>query len=126
MAKDMMARGELVPDDLVYDMVAPAFAPGGCAAGLYSRWVSREPAQAGWLDAFLEHEFFDNSKCGKCLPIVIRMDVDYNQLLLRLTGRVLVPPVDVSITSTLSHPASLTSAMLMVPSWLSATMIVKK
>ena len=44
-------------------------------------------AQAGWLDAFLENEFFDNSHRGRCVPIVIRMDVDYNQLLLRLTGR---------------------------------------
>ena len=47
----------------------------------------RNPAQAGWLDAFLEDEFFDNAQRGKCLPIVIRIDVDYNKLLRRITGR---------------------------------------
>jgi len=36
---------------------------------------------------FFEHELFDNSGSGKCMPIVVRIDVDYNQLVKRLTGR---------------------------------------
>ena len=63
-----------------------------CNRGFILDGFPRTPAQAGWLDAFLEHEFFDNSNkdnlhVGECRPIVILIDVDYNQLLLRLTGR---------------------------------------
>jgi len=87
LAKDIMARGELVPDELLYDMVAERLREADCERGFILDGFPRTPAQAGWLDAFLEHEFFENSKRGKCLPIVIRIDVDYNELLLRLTGR---------------------------------------
>jgi len=86
-ARDVMARGDLVPDNLVCDMVALRLRNADCARGFILDGFPRTAAQAGWLDAFLENEFFDNSHRGKCLPIVIRMDVDYNQLLLRLTGR---------------------------------------
>ena len=86
-AKQIMARGELVPDNLVCDMVALRLRHVDCEPGFILDGFPRTPAQAGWLDAFLEHEFFDNSPRGNCSPIVIRIDVDYNQLLLRLTGR---------------------------------------
>ncbi len=82
-----MARGELVPDDLMYDMVAQRLRQADCERGFILDGFPRNPAQAGWLDAFLEHEFFDKPQRGKCLPIVIRIDVDYNKLLRRLTGR---------------------------------------
>jgi len=84
-AKDIMARGELVPDELLYDMVAERLRRADCERGFILDGFPRTPAQAGWLDAFLENEFFDNR--SKCLPIVIRIDVDYNELLLRLAGR---------------------------------------
>jgi len=86
-ARDVMARGDLVPDNLVCDMVALRLRNADCARGFILDGFPRTAAQAGWLDAFLENEFFDNSHRGKCVPIVIRMDVDYNHLLLRLTGR---------------------------------------
>jgi len=86
-AKDVMSRGGLVPDDLMYDMVAQRLRNEDCQRGFILDGFPRNPAQAGWLDAFLEHEFFQNSQRGKCLPIVIRIDVDYNLLLRRLTGR---------------------------------------
>jgi adenylate kinase len=86
-AKVVMARGELVPDDLVCDMVAQRLRQPGCERGFILDGFPRTAAQAGWLDAFLENEFFDNSHRGRGLPIVIRIDVDYNQLLRRLTGR---------------------------------------
>lgn len=86
-AKAIMARGELVPDALVCDMVAWRLRLPDAEKGFVLDGFPRTPAQAGWLDAFLEHEFFDNSHAGKGLPIVIRIDVDYNQLLRRLTGR---------------------------------------
>ena len=86
-AKDVMARGELVPDDLIYDMVAQRLRHADCERGFILDGIPRNPAQAGWLDAFLENEFFENAQRGKCLPIVIRINVDYNKLLRRITGR---------------------------------------
>ena len=84
-AKDIMDRGELVPDDLMYGMVADRLKQVDCSKGFILDGFPRTAGQAGWLDAFLEREFFENSK--RCSPVVIRMDVDYTQLLLRLTGR---------------------------------------
>src|SRR5436305_5166287 len=86
-ARSVMARGDLVPDDLVCDMVALRLRNSDCERGFILDGFPRNPAQAGWLDAFLENEFFENAQRGKCLPIVIRINVDYNQLLRRLTGR---------------------------------------
>jgi len=86
-AKDVMARGEFVPDELMYGMVAERLRHIDCERGFILDGFPRTPAQAGWLDAFLEHEFFDNAPRSKCLPIVIRIDVDYNLLLRRIAGR---------------------------------------
>jgi len=87
-AQALMARGELVPDDLVCDMVAWRVRDADCERGFILDGFPRTARQAGWLDAFFESELFENSRGGKCcLPIVIRIDVDYNDLLLRLTGR---------------------------------------
>jgi adenylate kinase len=86
-AKAIMARGELVPDSLVCDMVASRLRQPDAERGLILDGFPRTVAQAEWLDAFLEREFIDNSQNGKTLPIVVEMDVDYNQLLRRLTGR---------------------------------------
>src|ERR1051326_5078081 len=86
-AKDIMARGDLVPDELLYGMVGEGLRRADCDRGFILDGFPRTAAQAGWLDAFLEHELFDNSKKTHCLPIVVRIDVDYNELLLRLTGR---------------------------------------
>jgi adenylate kinase len=86
-AKAIMARGELVPDELMYPMVSDLLHHGDCGRGFILDGFPRTAAQAGWLDAFFEHEFFDNPHGTKCLPIVIRLDVDYNELLHRITGR---------------------------------------
>jgi adenylate kinase len=47
----------------------------------------RTETQAVWLDSFLKFEFFDNGIWPDWLPIVVRIQVDYNKLLLRITGR---------------------------------------
>jgi adenylate kinase len=86
-AKVAMARGELVSDDLVCNMVRERLMQADCARGYILDGFPRTAAQAGWLDALLEHELFDNSRPTRAWPIVIRLDVDYNQLLLRITGR---------------------------------------
>ncbi len=84
-AKAIMARGELVPDELMYGIVATRLREADCRRGFVLDGFPRTAAQAGWLDAFLEKEVFENSE--KCPPIVIQLLVDYNGLLQRLTGR---------------------------------------
>ena len=84
-AKATMERGELVPDELLYGMVANRLREADCRPGFILDGFPRTVAQAGWLDAFLDKELFDKSE--KCPPVVIQLNVDYTQLLLRLTGR---------------------------------------
>ncbi|HYL16637.1 MAG TPA: adenylate kinase [Terriglobales bacterium] len=86
-AKAIMGRGELVPDTLVCDLVASRLGQPDAERGFILDGFPRTVGQAEWLDAFLECEFIDNSHNGKALPIVIQINVDYNQLLRRLTGR---------------------------------------
>ena len=86
-AKAIMARGELVPDEMMYPMVAERLDRADCERGFILDGFPRTPAQAVWLDHFFEHRLFDNPNNGKCLPVVIRLDADYNQLVRRLTGR---------------------------------------
>lgn len=86
-AKAVMARGELVSDDLVCNMVRERLKQPDTRRGYILDGFPRTAAQAGWLDALLDHELFDNSIPTRSWPIVIRLDVDYNQLLLRITGR---------------------------------------
>ena len=68
-----------------------AVAAAGLRPGLHFGWLSAH-ASSGWLaGCFLGSKFFDKPKSDKSaqawLPIVVRIDVDYNELLLRLTGR---------------------------------------
>ena len=86
-AKAVMARGELVSDDLVCGMVGERLLLPDCRMGYVLDGFPRSASQAGWLDEQLDHQLFDNSRPTRAWPIVIRLDVDYNQLLLRITGR---------------------------------------
>ncbi|MGA2103469.1 MAG: adenylate kinase [Candidatus Sulfotelmatobacter sp.] len=86
-AKAVMARGELVSDDLVCNMVRERLLLPDCVRGYILDGFPRTEAQAAWLDALLERELFDNSRPTRAWPIVIRLEVDYNRLLLRITGR---------------------------------------
>ncbi|HXX14769.1 MAG TPA: adenylate kinase [Candidatus Eremiobacteraceae bacterium] len=86
-AKAIMAQGELVSDDLVCGMVRERLMRPDCRPGYILDGFPRTASQAGWLDALLDHELFDNSRPTRAWPIVVRLDVDYNQLLLRITGR---------------------------------------
>jgi adenylate kinase len=86
-AKAVMARGELVCDELVCNMVRHRLMQPDTRRGYILDGFPRTAAQAGWLDALLDHELFDKSRPTRAWPIVIQLDVDYNQLLLRITGR---------------------------------------
>ena len=86
-AKAVMARGELVSDELVCEMVRQRLSQPDCKRGYILDGFPRTAAQAGWLDALLDDKLFDNCRPTRAWPIVIRLEVDYNQLLLRITGR---------------------------------------
>jgi adenylate kinase len=76
-AKAVMARGELVSDDLVCNMVRERLMLPDCQRGYILDGFPRTAAQAGWLDALLEHELFDKSRPTRAWPIVIRLNVHF-------------------------------------------------
>lgn len=81
-AKEVMNRGELVSDDLVNAMVAERLTHADCKRGFILDGFPRTAAQAEWLDRELA------ARAGGGSPlVVISVDVSYNQLLQRLTGR---------------------------------------
>lgn len=85
-AKEIMARGEYVPDSLVCGMVADRLRQADCRRGYILDGFPRTVQQAEWLDKHLQDQVFDNSERCKP-PVVVRMAVEYNSLLQRLTGR---------------------------------------
>jgi len=76
-----------VPDNLVCDMVAWRLRDEDCERGFILDGFPRTATQAGWLDAFLKHQAMQDAKRHLCAPFVVRLNVDYNKLSLRLTGR---------------------------------------
>ena len=83
-AKAIMERGELVPDNLVNQMVSERLGRTDCDRGFILDGFPRTIVQAEWLDRFLATRAFAGCRLP---PIVINIQVGYNQLLQRLTGR---------------------------------------
>ncbi len=84
-AQAIMARGELVPDALVNDMVAVRLLEPDTVRGYILDGFPRTLGQAKWLDARLEGQ-------PEALPVVaVSIQVNYNQLLRRITGRRICP-----------------------------------
>jgi adenylate kinase len=80
-AKAVMERGELVSDDLVNQMVAERLKQRDTETGYMLDGYPRTLGQADWLDAHLTSN--PNS-----LPVIaVSIQVSYNQLLRRITGR---------------------------------------
>ena|SRR5579859_5412789 len=80
-AKETMDRGELVPDSLVNDMVAARLQEPDTIKGYILDGFPRTLPQAGWLDGRLSNQTMS-------LPVVaVSIQVDYNRLLRRITGR---------------------------------------
>ena len=80
-AKEIMGRGELVPDSLVNEMVAVRLQEPDTVNGYILDGFPRTLVQAGWLDGRL-------AALPDSLPVVaVSIQVDYNQLLRRITGR---------------------------------------
>ncbi len=86
-AKEIMAGGGLVPDELVNAMVANRLKQNDCARGCILDGFPRTVVQAEWLDDHLKDKFFDSNTGRAVPPIVIQVKVGYNDLLQRLTGR---------------------------------------
>jgi adenylate kinase len=80
-AKEIMGRGELVPDSLVDEMVAVRLLEPDTARGYILDGFPRTLGQAQWLDGRIAAQI-------ESLPVVaVNIQVNYNQLLRRITGR---------------------------------------
>lgn len=79
-AKQAMDSGQLVSDDIVLGIIRERLAQADAAPGLILDGFPRNIAQAESLDTVLE-------EIGAPLDAVILMDVDFDILLKRITGR---------------------------------------
>jgi len=96
--KALYDRGQLIPDDLVNQMVADRLAEPDTARGYILDGFPRTLGQAKWLDTHL-HRGGESA-----LPVVaVSIQVSYTQLLCRITGR-RTCPVCRSIYNVYSNP----------------------
>lgn len=79
-AKDIMASGGLVPDDLVVDLIRTRIAQPDCANGFILDGFPRTLGQAEALDNMLKKE-------NKHIDFVIELQVDDKELTQRISGR---------------------------------------
>ena len=84
-AKEIMGRGELVPDSLVDEMVAARLLEPDTVDGYILDGFPRTLVQAAWLDGRLAAQA--RTQPGGLPVIAVSIHVDYNQLLRRITGR---------------------------------------
>lgn len=79
-AKDIMERGDLVPDDVVVSIISDRIDEADCKDGFILDGFPRNTAQAQALDKMLDDK-------GLKLDRVIEMKVDDDILVERITGR---------------------------------------
>jgi adenylate kinase len=80
-AKEIMAQGRLVSDDLVNEMVAERLRQPDTASGYILDGYPRTLVQANWVDRHIGAD-------PKALPVIaVSIQVGYNELLRRITGR---------------------------------------
>ncbi len=84
-AKEIIGRGELVPDVLVNEMVAARLLEPDAVRGYILDGFPRTLVQACWLDARLA------AQVGALPVVAVSIQVNYNQLLRRITGRRICP-----------------------------------
>ncbi|NJO54777.1 MAG: adenylate kinase [Bacteroidales bacterium] len=80
-AKDIMARGELVPDEVVVAIVSDRIDQDDCRKGFVLDGFPRTPGQAGALDGMLADK-------GLRLDGVVELVVDHSALVKRIETRV--------------------------------------
>ena len=81
LAKPIMDLGKLVPDELMLEMVAERLAEPDTERGFILDGFPRTLTQADWVDGQLAQ------KPGALPVVAVSIQVDYNQLLRRITGR---------------------------------------
>lgn len=79
-AKDIMAAGQLVPDELMINLIRDRIRQADCAKGFILDGFPRTEAQAQALDEMLKAE-------NKALDHVIELKVDDQKLVERIVGR---------------------------------------
>ncbi|MDO4570641.1 MAG: adenylate kinase [Planctomycetia bacterium] len=79
-ANEYMSRGELVPDQIIIDIIAERLNADDCAQGFLLDGFPRTIAQAEALDEML-------TKNGTPLDIVLELKVPEEELFTRLAGR---------------------------------------
>src|ERR1035437_4337069 len=84
-AKEIMGRGELVPDSLINEMVSVRLEQPDTAKGYILDGFPRTLPQAVWLDSRLATQA--QTQAGGLPVVAVSIHVDYNQLLRRITGR---------------------------------------
>jgi len=89
-AKAVIGERRIGFDDLVCEMVRTPVHPD-CRRGYILDGFPRTAAQAAGWDALLDDKLFDNSRPTRAWPIVMRLDVDYNQHCSGSLDAVLVP-----------------------------------
>ena len=98
LAESLMAQGQLVPDDLVNKMVAERLTQPDAVRGFILDGFPRTLPQATWLDTHLGHN-------AAAKPVIaVSIQVDYDELLHRITGR-RTCPVCKSIYNVFSNPS---------------------
>ncbi len=106
-AQALMQQGQLVPDELVNQMVAERLKKPDTAPGYILDGFPRTLGQAQWLDGYLAHPEPDHPVS---LPVVaVNVRVEYTQLLRRVTGRRMCPTCG-SIYNVYLHPPKVDGA----------------
>jgi adenylate kinase len=81
-ARDLMDQGQLVPDQMVNDMVGARLAQPDVERGYILDGYPRTLGQAEWLDSHLA-----SNAAGDAPLVAINIRVDEQELLRRITGR---------------------------------------